>query len=209
VRRAALAAATAVLIAVPAAGQTTSPPGPWVVDVRAVTSAAPTDVAFYPPTLTSTVVPSRGFGGDFGGHVYLFALGPARVGLGGSVMMVRGTATGPATAEEGAAPVDGQRVTLSMRVIAPQISFNFGSRDGWSYLSAGLGVGRISTEVDGVTGGDRQSGQRRAVNFGGGARWFIKPRLAFSLDLRALQISAGDGMPRTSVFTVGAGLSIR
>ena len=208
-RLAALAAATAVLIAVPAGGQTPSPPGPWVIDARAVTSAAPTDVAFYPTTLTSTIVPSRGFGADFGGHVYLFELGPARVGLGGSVMLVRATATAPATMQEGSAPIDGQRVTLSMRVIAPQISFNFGSRDGWSYLSAGVGVGRINTEVDGGSGGERESGQRRAVNVGGGARWFITPRLAFSLDLRAHQIAAGNGMPRVMAFAVGAGLSFR
>jgi hypothetical protein len=181
------------------------------VDVRAATSAVPTDVAFYPTTLTSTVVPSRGFGADFGGHVYLFDLGPARVGLGGSVVLVRATATAPvpATTEGQSAAGDGQHLTLSMRVIAPQLSFNFGSRDGWSYLSAGLGVGSINTEVAVVGTGERQSGQRRAVNFGGGARWFIKPRLAFSLDLRAHQLAAGNGMPRVMAFAAGAGLSIR
>ena len=43
------------------------------------------------PTVGS--VPSRGFGYDVGGHVYLFNLGPARLGLGVNVIGVRGTAT--------------------------------------------------------------------------------------------------------------------
>ena len=197
-----------MLIAVPAAGQTTSPPGPWVLDARAVTSAVPTDTTFY-PTLSSTVVPSRGFGADAGGHLYLFKVGPARVGLGASVMFVRATTTAPATAQDGSASTGDQRLTLSMRVIAPQISFNFGSQDGWSYLSAGLGTGSINTQAQSVDPGKYESGQRRAVNFGGGARWFIKPRVAFGIDLRAHQLAAGEGTPRITVFAVGAGLSFR
>ena len=207
-RAAAWGAAAAILMTVPAEAQTTSPPGPWVLDARAVTSAVPTDTTFY-PTLTSSVVPSRGFGGDFGGHVYLFSIGPARVGLGGSVMFVRATATGPASTQEGSAPANGQQLTLTMRVIAPQISFNFGSRDGWSYLSAGLGTGSVDTHARESSPGDSDSGQLRAVNFGGGARWFIKPRVAFSVDLRAHQLAASNGAPRVTAFAVGAGLSIR
>jgi hypothetical protein len=206
-RAAAWGAATAILIAVPAAGQTTSPPGPWVLDVRGVTSAVPTDASFY-PTLTSTVVPSRGFGADVGGHVYLFNVGPARVGLGGGVMFVRATTTAPASTQEGSATV-GQRLSLTMRVIAPQISFNFGSRDGWSYLSAGLGIGSVNTEATDASPGTEESGLRRSLNFGGGARWFIKPRVAFSIDLRAHQMAGGDVTPRVSVFAVSAGMSIR
>jgi len=131
------------------------------------------------------------------------------VGLGASVMLVRATTTAPATAQDGSASTGDQRLTLSMRVIAPQISFNFGSQDGWSYLSAGLGTGSVNTQAERVAPVKYESGQRRAVNFGGGARWFIKPRAAFSVDLRAYQLAAGDGTPRISVFAVGAGLSIR
>ena len=207
-RSVAWGAATAILIAVPAAGQTTSPPGPWVLDARGVTSAVPTDATFY-PTLTSTVVPSRGFGADVGGHVYLFYVGPARVGLGGSVLFVRATTTAPANAQDGSAPADGQRLTMTMRVLAPQISFNFGSRDGWSYLSAGLGIGSVNTEATEASPGTQESGLRRSVNFGGGARWFIKPRVAFSVDLRAHRMAGGDVTPRVSVFAVSAGMSIR
>jgi outer membrane protein with beta-barrel domain len=203
---AALIVAAAVMAAAPAAGQAPARPGPWVLDIRGVTSAVPTDTTFY-PTLTSTIVPSRGFGADLGGHVYLFNLGPARVGFGANVMFVRASVTAPSTTEPGSAA--GQHVALTMRVVAPQISFNFGSRDGWSYLSAGLGSGVVNTETAVDSPGKQHSGQLRTVNYGGGARWFMTPRLAFGVDLRAYQLAAGGGTPRVSVFAAGAGLSIR
>ena len=196
-----------VIAAAPAAGQTPARPDSWVLDIRGVTSAVPTDATFY-PTLTSTIVPSRGFGADVGGHVYLFNLGPARVGLGATVMTVRATVSAPEnTLEESVEP--GQRVTLTLRAVAPQISFNFGSRDGWSYLSAGLGLGSVNSRTENALPGEQESGRLRVVNYGGGARWFFTPRLAFGIDLRAYQLAAGAGTPRVSVFAVGAGLSIR
>ena len=66
-----------VSTAVPAAAQAKSRPGPWVLDVRGVTSPVPTDPDYYPP-LAAVLVPERGFGVDVGAHVYLFNLGPAR-----------------------------------------------------------------------------------------------------------------------------------
>ena len=94
-------------------------------------------------------------------------------------------------------------------MIAPQVSLNFGSRDGWSYLSAGLGAGSVNAEATDVLPGRHESGLLRSVNYGGGARWFITPRLAFGFDLRAHQIAAGADTPKVSVFAVGAGLSFR
>jgi hypothetical protein len=194
--------------AAPAAAQTTSPPGPWVVDIRGVTSPVPIDPTFYPP-LDNAFVPARGFGVDVGAHVYVFNVGPARVGLGANLVMVRGTASPPAPTVEDGGSTAVQRLTVSMRIIAPQLSFNFGSRDGWSYLSAGLGAGRVNAEATDVLPGRHESGLLRSVNYGGGARWFLTPRLAFGFDLRAHQIAAGADTPKVSVFAVGAGLSIR
>ena len=193
-----------------ASAQTTAPPGPWVLDVRGVTSPVPTDAGFYPP-LAATSVPSRGFGADFGAHVYLWNLKLARIGVGANFVIVRSVVDAPvATTEEEAteAPAT-QRVTLNMRMLAPQVSANFGTRDGWSYLSAGVGVATVATEAADVMPGRHESGRLRSVNFGGGARWFITPRLAFGFDLRAHRMAAGSGTPKTSVFAVGAGLSIR
>ena len=203
-------AVLAVLIATaaPAAAQTTSSPGPWVVDVRGVTSPVPIDPAFYPP-LDSAFVPARGFGLDVGAHVYVFNFGPARVGLGANLVMLRGTASPPPPTVEDGGSTAVQRLTVGMRVIAPQVSLNFGSHDGWSYLSAGLGAASVNAEATEVLPGRHESGLLRAVNFGGGARWFLTERLAFGFDLRAHQIAAGADTPKVSVFAVGAGLSIR
>jgi hypothetical protein len=200
--------AAAVVAAAPAAGQTTSAPGPWVVDVRAATSGVPNDVSFY-PTLTSAFVPARGYGIDLGGHVYVFTLGPARVGLGASMMIIRSSGSAPAATED---PVPTQGVTLTLRTVAPRISFNFGSREGWSYLSAGAGVASVTTRTEEVSPGRRESGQLRSLNVGGGARWFITPRMAFGFDVRAHRVAGAGGSnptPPWTVMAIGAGLSLR
>ena len=192
------------------AAQTTTPPGPWVFDVRGVTSPVPTDAGFY-STLAATSVPSRGFGADFGAHIYLWTLKLARIGFGGNFVIVRSAVVAPVAVpeDETAEAPPTQRVTLNMRMLAPQISANFGTRDGWSYLSAGVGIASVATEVADVMPGRHESGRLRSVNFGGGARWFITPRLAFGFDLRAHRFAAGSGTPKTGVFAVAAGLSIR
>ena len=199
-----------VIATAQAAAQTTMPPGPWALDVRGVTSPVPTDAAFYPP-LAATSVPSRGFGADFGAHVYLWNVKLARIGVGANFVVVRSAVRAPVSATEGEtadAPAT-QRVTLNMRMLAPQVSANFGTRDGWSYLSAGVGIASVATEAADVMPGENESGRLRAVNFGGGARWFITERLAFAFDVRAHRLAAGSGSPKTSVLAVGAGLSFR
>jgi hypothetical protein len=209
-RRVGGSVAAVLIAATQAAAQTTLPPGPWVLDVRGVTTPVPTDAGFYPP-LAATSVPSRGFGVDVGAHVYFLSVGLARIGVGANFVHVRSTAIAPVAAidDEQSVAGPGQRLTLTMEMIAPQVSANFGSRDGWSYLSAGIGTASITTETADVMPGHQESGRLRSVNFGGGARWFIRPRLAFGFDLRAYRIAAGAGTARTSVFAVGAGLSIR
>jgi hypothetical protein len=55
----------------------------------------------------------------------------------------------------------------------------------------------------------------QTLNYGGGARWFIKNRLAFSLDVRIYQVQPGTpvmplpGSPRIQLLIVGAGISLR
>ena len=63
---------------VEAQGLTPGKPGPYVIDVRGVTSGIPASPGLYPDLGDQYVVPARGFGFDVGAHVYLFSLGPAR-----------------------------------------------------------------------------------------------------------------------------------
>ena len=188
-----IAAALLLLAAAPAAAQSREPVGPFVVDLRGATSGVPNDTAFFPAGVTSdTIVPARGFGLDAGGHVYLFALGPARVGLGASYVRVRGTAEG---------------ITATVSTVAPQLSFNFGSRDGWSYLSAGAGRAWVRTTVDGApVAASRDSGALTSINAGGGARWFLRSHLAVGFDVRWHRVS---GPPRATLLTASVGFSVR
>jgi hypothetical protein len=212
------------------AAQTVAPdrPGPYVIDVRGATVSLPKEAAFFPPMPASTAVPSRSFGIDVGAHVYLLQLGPARMGIGGMLLRARGTAspgepdedTSPA-APAAALPTTPDVATL-MTLAGPQISMNFGARAGWSYLSAGIGRAQLSTRASAFVDEDDDDevtaaqvidhGGRSTMNFGGGARWFAKPRLAFSFDVRFHLIGAGGGetaTPRTSVLAASVGVSLR
>jgi hypothetical protein len=57
--------------------------------------------------------------------------------------------------------------------------------------------------------------RQRTLNYGGGARWFIRKRLAFSLDVRLYEIASNapqsglPGAPRTRLLIIGAGISVR
>lgn len=181
----------------PAAAQTSSRPGPWVLDVRGVTSPVPEEGAFYPPLDRTAVVPSRGVGLDLGAHVYLFDLGASRVGIGLDIVNIRAVTKppqpAPTTGSVVAPTPAGQSLQIDLRTVAPQVSFNFGSRDGWSYLSAGLGFADVISRTATIAAGRRDSGRLNALNAGGGARWFIKSRLAFGFDVRLYKIDAGPG----------------
>lgn len=200
-RRVAMLVLGAALAAPVAAAQPSAPPGPYVMDVRGVTLGLPNDTRFFPLTPTEVVVPTRGFGFEVGAHVYLLTLGAARVGLGASLLRVRGTS---------------EAIVSNATAVAPQISFNFGTTNGWSYLSAGLGRAWIDTRVrDGGMAGTGDSGGLTALNAGGGARWFLNRHVAIGFDIRVHRMGAGAGQgtlpgtPRTTQLAVAAGVSLR
>jgi opacity protein-like surface antigen len=164
----------------------------------------PEDTGFYPPLPETALVPARGFGLDGGAHLYFGRAGPARLGAGASVAFVRGT-TPEATA-------------LSSWVVAPQLSFNFGTADGWSYLSAGVGAAGTRGEFTSAGGGEtttRRSDTLLALNVGGGARWFFTDHLAVGFDLRLHRISGQEaqvglaGTPSSLLFLASVGLSMK
>jgi hypothetical protein len=184
----------------PAAAQATSPPGPWAIDVRGVTSPVPEDVVFYPPLAATARIPTRGFGLEGGAHVYLFNLGASRVGIGASALNVRAVTNPPPSPPTSSgsgttmAPPR-QSVQLDLRIVAPQLSFNFGTRNGWSYVSAGAGFGDVITRTAGASAGRRHSQRLNVMNVGGGARWFFLSHLAFGFDVRLHRVAAGVSGP--------------
>ena len=192
-----LLALTAVLLAHPAAAQDDPPPpGPYVVDLRVATSGVPAVPLSTPGPVTGPIdLPTRGTGFDVGGHVYAGRLGPARLGFGASVLAVT------ASNEAGEA---------AFRAIVPQISFNFGTRSGWSYLS--LGAGRAKTTASSLVGSDevRSDGtQVVAVYAGGGARWCVSNHVAVGFDLRLHRAGADGATPAAMLVAASAGISLR
>jgi hypothetical protein len=185
--------------------------GPFAVDVHMSIPAFPTDSQQLADSRALKVaeLPGRGLGGQVGAHYYLPAWGALTVGLGAEVMIARATST-PADPSSGLRSVEERLVTAS-----PQLSFNFGSGHGWSYLSGGIGRAVWSIHETGLEASEADVEPLTTVNYGGGARWFIKKHLAFSLDVRFYEIREGTpipplpGSPRTTLFVIAAGISLK
>jgi hypothetical protein len=106
--------------------------------------------------------------------------------------------------------------TERFTTLAPQLSFNFGTGTGWSYISGGLGRSTWAVVPQGQEGFPADSEKLKTINYGGGARWFMKTHLAFSFDVRFYAINPGTpyfagalGSPRTTLLVIGAGVSIK
>lgn len=160
--------------------------------------------------MTLAELPGRGFGLHAAVTLYPLKWRALTFGIGGEVTANRASQTPP----EGSTGVRAsQEKFLS---VSPQLSFNFGSGSGWSYLSGGLGVSQWSLIPEGRTEPFPSDTEGlKTLNYGGGARWFAKPHLAFSFDARFYAISPGPpylgypGSPRTTLLIIGAGISVK
>jgi hypothetical protein len=203
-----------LLLASPRARAQDAPPpiGPFVVDVRATLPRLPrTDSLAASRGLALPELPGGGLGLDIGAHAYLIHLKIVTLGVGGQLTLARSGSS--------EARVDGQVVSraISERFlsVAPQASFNFGSGNGWSYLSGGIGLTTwsIVPRAGEPLPADRE--RLTTVNYGGGARWFDKPHLAFTFDVRFYAVNPGTSSlgfpasPRIKVVIFGAGLSFK
>lgn len=204
-----------------AQAQGSDAPGPYVVDLRAGVGALPRAAGLFPDVPSGTRVAAAGLALDAGGHVYLIRLGPARVGIGASVTRVSGK-TSELASTGSTSSTTLPSVHTRITTIAPQLSFNFGTSEGWSYLSAGIGSAKARATTSAfVTGsgdtavtteGAALSTSLRAVNVGGGARWFTHRHLAISFDVRFHVVSDAGGeipIPRTTLVVVTGGMSLR
>jgi hypothetical protein len=101
-----------------------------------------------------------------------------------------------------------------MTSISPQVSLNFGRRNGYSYLTGGIGLGAFTTELEEDPVGDADA-RPRVLNYGGGARWFTGRRVAFALDLRFYKMGAQKAAvqrpeyPASTMMVFSAGVSTR
>lgn len=214
--------AVLMLFATPALAQEPSERLPWfAIDLHAATVGLPQAEGWVPVVSAGTELPGRAWGAGMGGTVYPLRLGIMTVGVGASFTTARGNSES-LTITSGSGSTATTRVTPSVRTsitnLAPQLSINFGQRLGWSYLSAGLGRSKVTSSADAVgatPGIVVPDSWNSALNFGGGARWFMKPRLGAGFDVRFVKLasrSATATLPaakRTQMWSIGAGISLQ
>lgn len=188
------------------------PIGRYVVDARVGFPKFKQDAAIATGIGASVLnLPTRAFGVVVGAHWYPVRLGRVTFGLGGEIASARRGRTMDTGTK--AAPLD---VTVNSRfaAISPQVSFNFGARDGWSYISGGIGWSSFTAERQDRPLPDPAS-RSKTINYGGGARWFAKKHVAVSMDLRfyavnpQLATATRPGFPRMTLMAFSVGAAIR
>jgi len=219
--RAALLALITVAIVAPASAQTREPLPWFAIDLHAATVGLPQAEGWVPEVSSDTELPGRNWGVSAGGTVYPFRLGLMTFGFGASVIRGRGTSESQ-TIVTGSGATATTRITPAVHTaitsLVPQISINFGRKLGWSYLSAGLGRSKVtsfSEAVGSTPGTEVPEAWNQALNFGGGARWFMKPHLGAGFDVRFVKLgsrSATATVPaasRTQMWTISAGITMQ
>jgi hypothetical protein len=196
---------------------------PWfTVDLHAATVGLPQAEGWVPAVVADSELPGRSWGVAGGATVYPFRLKLITLGFGASLLKAGGSSE-VLTIKSGSGATATTRVTQAVHTgvtsLAPQVSINFGRRLGWSYLSAGLGRTRVTSRSDALNatppGIVVPEAWNQALNFGGGARWFMKPRLGAGFDVRFIQLgsrSPTNVLPsarRTRLWNISAGISIQ
>jgi hypothetical protein len=218
VRAGRVACAFALVVVAPAALFAQTDPGRIPIFAADVRLAIPRFKA--DPTVASglsldvTDLPTMGRGLVAGAHLYPLRAKAITFGIGAELLRSRARSTQEPATEGGVA---GPTVETRLSGIAPQVSLNFGHRDGWSYISGGLGPMSLTTALEldstGVPGDDPASST--TINYGGGARWFATRHLAVSLDLRFYAVPPRNatptdrGYPRMTVMVFSGGLAFR
>ena len=207
-----VAALWSLTAAVPAAAQANERLPHFVVDLQASVLRLPTDEEIATRRdMDVSWLPKWGVGFNTGAHFYPLRWKLVTFGIGGTYFWGGRTRT-QAVVDQEPAP-SGPDVTTRLRGFAPQLSFNFGSRDGFSYLSGGIAPSKLTVSREDAA---PETGEWvKTINYGGGARWFFNDRLAFSVDLRFYAIAPteasekGGGHPRLTQMVASAGISFR
>jgi len=188
------------------------PIGPFALDVRGTRASFPSSQQLADSRgLLVAELPGSGFGVDLGAHFYLLKWKAVTFGLGGQLTLAR--SHGSEQTQDGIVIV--RAVTERYTAATPQISFNFGSGSGWSYLSGGLGPAVWSIVPDGSEPQTPDEERLIEYNYGFGARWFAKPHVAFTFDVRVHAIGRGTPYltyppsPFSRMLVLGAGVSLK
>ena len=199
-----------LLVASPAFAQTREKIPPFVADVRGLFASLGTDdVTAADLAIAPEALPDRALGGAVGLTIYPLRRQGFALGIGGEGLL----AWASSQPVDAAGVPAGPPVERRLQSLAGQLSFNFGHRDGWSYLSGGMGPLLFETFVGDLP--PESPPPSMMLNFGGGARWFISRHLAFCFDLRfyetrpELSTATSHGRERQRVFVLSAGAAFK
>jgi len=191
---------------------TDHPPGPFAIDVRIAMPSFNTGSALADPLgLRTDQLPGRGWGLDVGAHVYPVRGRRFALGVGAEIVRASGS---KAPDPEDANAVHDPTIETRFSALVPQVSLNFGTSRGWSYIGGGVAfIRRATGDIDAEAADwPRLTG----IHYGGGARWFMSPHVAFMFDLRFYRIpeQAAEGtevpfQPKSRLFLITAGLSFK
>jgi len=193
----------------------------FAADLHGGLVGLPNADGWIPVVTEATVVPGRAWGFSGGANVYLLKLGVMTFGVGVQLAMGKGTGEPPVVEPTPGTPPPAPTtpvVTTQVTNVMPHLSMNFGHKFGWSYLSAGYGQTKVSSSKSAV--GTEPAviipeSWNAALNFGGGAKWFMKPHLGASFDVRFTKLSSRGAtavLPsakRTQMVTMAVGISIQ
>jgi len=215
-RRAASVLLSLLCFAPPAVAQQKEPLPPFVADVHGIFARHKSEPSVATELgVESGNLPSRSFGLVGGGHVYLLRGHAVTLGVGGTILYAGGSDTIETTGSDGSI-TKSPTVQRKFRSFNPEISFNFGHRQGWSYISGGIG-GRSRMYLERTDQPASDPPLRPTLTYGAGARWFANEHVAFSVEVRWYSIaeqpaSAATNVmlePRTTLMVLSGGISLK
>ena len=98
--------------------------------------------------------------------------------------------------------------------VVPELSLNFGHRNGWSYISGGM-FGTSTLYLDRADAPATNVPRRSTLSYGGGARWFTNERIAFAVDFHWYSVAEMAATPtavfepRTTLLVLSGGIAIK
>jgi hypothetical protein len=202
-------------IAAPAAAQQKEPLPPVAVDLRGAFArhkaepSVATDLGVTPANL-----PSRSLGLVGGVHGYPLRGRRVSLGLGGNFVIARGSTTLDLIDPKTEVTTKSPTVRRHFTAFSPEISLNFGHRNGWSYVSGGM-FGRAKLYLERADAPAVSPPYRRTLNYGGGARWFTTDHVALSVDFRWYSVAeqpaavGSIAQPRTTLLVLSGGIAIK
>lgn len=186
------------MLAAPAAAQQKEPLPPFVADLHGIFARHKNEPSVATELgVTAGNLPAHSFGLVGGGHVYLLRGHTVTLGLGATLLVGGGHNTLETTAADGTVTT-GPTVDRHFRSVNPELSLNFGHKNGWSYISGGFG-GRSRLYVDLKDKPASDAPSRATLTYGAGARWFTNDHIAFSVEVRWYSVAEQPANPATNV----------